>query len=122
MDAVVPGTLPSHREAFNRCCMYLQVVNLSEIMNGYGDLILPQTLQGTRAVVLTNPYKFPYQPKPPKVDWEVWRALLHPKFTFRSTNFMLHRPLGAWHANQQVQWKHSMVENQLYHWDHTGLQ
>ena len=52
--------------------MYLQVQNLSDIVNGSGNKISTPVLQHIKDPDRVSKYSWPIQPKPPKTDWDAW--------------------------------------------------
>ena len=53
----------------------------SDIVNNDGDHILNWAMEGTRRSNTIQNY--PYQPKPPKESWKIWRQCIHATYLGR---------------------------------------
>jgi hypothetical protein len=99
----------SELECINACRIYLQVTTLAEITNDTGTHILPEAFYG--ASDKTNQpklwhwsqsiLKWPYQQKPPKLAWRLWKQYLC-CFT-KENSTKLQTPLGAWNKFTHTQ-------------------
>ena len=83
----------------NRCRLYLQVLQLSDVMNGYGNGIT-ETIQGQRDKQRNMSYKWPFQPTPSTRMFKFWKKAL-PK-TFGLTAGVTAYKLGIWLNNDFI--------------------
>ena len=81
--------------AINKCRIYLQVQNLSDITNGQGNMISYCAKNHIKDLDRISKYNWPNQAKPSKQEWEVWDdALLH---VWAETEMLTINPtLGEW--------------------------
>jgi len=79
----------------HQCCMYLNVLRLSDICNRTGNQIIQQCWTGLQLVTLM--YSWPCTPKPDTADWQCWQITLM-KLLHLGRWQMLATPLGNWHA------------------------
>ena len=85
----------------NQCRMYLQVLRLSEITNGYGNsFTIAYRVQkdGTRK----SPYRWPRTPRPGSTAIKLWRAALRKTFGLKTG--ILEYTVGNWLANPPDHW------------------
>lgn len=79
----------------NACCLFLQVLTVSDITTADGQRLLPGISQGIRSPENPSRLMEPRQERPADKHWAVWRRLLRrladPKRTLR-------QPLGPWLA------------------------
>ena len=102
--------------SLNRCRIYLQVQNISEIANGDGTSISYCAKNHIRDPDRKSNYKWSNQPFPNKNDWSVWDdALLH--IWSQSENLLIVPPLGPWIQAYSFQssWKYSIAAQCLYY-------
>ena len=70
-------------QILNRCRLYLQVLTLSDIMNGNGDGFT-SSFNCQRDHQKRNKYTWPYQPKPSTSMIKFWRKALRKTFQLRA--------------------------------------
>ena len=102
--------------SLNRCRIYLQVQNISEIANGDETSISYCAKNHIRDPDRKSNYKWSNQPFPNKNDWSVWDdALLH--IWSQSENLLIVPPLGPWIQAYSFQssWKYSIAAQCLYY-------
>ena len=66
----------------NACRLYLKVTMKSDIVNSDGTEILHWVMEGTQQSKKNQNY--PYQPKPPKESWNIWRNSIHATYLGRN--------------------------------------
>ena len=90
-------------DAFNRCRLYLQVLTVSEAVTADGQFLTDKAWNGIRDTIMTSPYTWPMQPKPPPKDWRVWQDVLTTCYV--EAGKRLKEPLGNWtDGNDKWEW------------------
>ena len=67
---------PIKLHQFQACCLFLQVLRVSNITTADGNSILITAWKG-QSVPSTSIYEWPRQENPPIQCWKVWRTILH---------------------------------------------
>jgi len=101
-------------ESVNRCRVYLQIQNMSDITNGMGTRVL-QSYIDSKDPVCKSKYKWPHQPKPPPNDWKEWkRAVL--EIWSANEQGILSQSLGPiiCSSHQISDWTFSISKKKLY--------
>jgi hypothetical protein len=76
----------------NNCCLYLQVILISDITTADGKFILSSVQKGQRPKDRPSNLYWPRQEKPPAQAWNLWNTAL----SHISTRHKLHQSLGSW--------------------------
>ena len=118
MESIINSDTYTDNEirSINRCRLYLQVQNLSDITNGQGTNITYCARNHIRDPERITIYHWPNQPKPPKRDWELWDdALLHNLTT--SEQLQISPRLQTWHKYPPFTspWTYSPSTENLYY-------
>ena len=118
MDKLIEKDIHTEEDLkkINRCRMYLQAQNLSDIANGHGNRISTITLQHVKDPDRISKYTWPIQPKPPKSDWDAWDdAILH-CWTINES-FDISPPLQKWINTPQIStpWSYNPEHRMLYY-------
>jgi hypothetical protein len=104
MDIASSLSLPTHElQNINRCRIYLQVMNLSEISNSNGTHLLQSAFHGTPQpdgtpllnATSASTLDWPPQLRPDKTSWASWQRLLR-TLTTNDTSFQLQQSLREW--------------------------
>jgi hypothetical protein len=88
----------------NRCCVYLLVFFLSDIVNIQGDTIEEWAITGERSNARHSTWHWPVQQKPPRTMWNKLKATLIAVFNDETT---LTAPMGDWihmQNHQESKW------------------
>ena len=103
-------------QKINRCRIYLNVINLSDIVDGHGKRITTPILQHRKDPERKSKYEWPVQPYPSKSDWSAWDDAIHNVWTTSAT-FQIHQPLTTWInlPHFQTDWKFSPSTKMLYY-------
>ena len=103
----------------NRCRLYLQVITLSDVVDGYGDTFTCSS-KGIKDSTIASPYTFPKQSKPDPRSIALWKKAL--KKSFPSIQGKLRYRLGQWTIKtiEEFNWLYNPTSNTLYQRD--GLQ
>jgi hypothetical protein len=106
-DFFIRQNLP-HKEldVLNRCCLYLQVVTLSDIAAANGQYILPGARNGVRDNARVSRLSWPEQGKPTAGEWSQWKSALSSLELYGR----LKVPLEKWISSPHQQWVHFMDE------------
>ena len=81
--------------AANRCRLYLQALSVADIATGGGNTVDISAKRGLPQKGRVRNVQWPYQGKPGKLDWQVWRRVL--KLTvYNAHQNCLHHRLGAY--------------------------
>ena len=102
-------------KSINRCRIYLQVQNLSEITNGHGTQISFCAKNYIKDPDRISNYEWPKQPFPSKRDWEAWEdALLN---AWSNGNYQIIPSLGEWNHKLSFhsQWKYSATTERVFY-------
>lgn len=102
--------------ACNRCRLYLQVVTMSEILNGDGRTLRKCFFQGWNDQKVMNLYKWPYQGKPSRYDFNIWKICLSRILQVQS-NGTTNVQLGNWKEWTQDllwTWHYSPSRQEIY--------
>ena len=87
----------------NRCRIYLQVLTLADIVDGYGEEWNPWYWKGTRDLHRLSTLIWPRQMKPAAKAWALWRRALRKTFPEIGKGKKI---LGKWYYNATHQlWK-----------------
>jgi hypothetical protein len=78
----------------NRCRLFLQIENISDITNAEGKQILPQYINNTPDKPSQSQKKWPLQSDPGREAWTIWKRVL--KHAFLNSTGELAKSLGAW--------------------------
>ena len=117
MEKVVESDLYNQDDiiSINKCRIYLQVQNLSDIVNGQGTKISYYAKNHIRDIDRPTCYKWPNQNKPTKLDWEAWDdAILH--VWSKSERLEINPPLSHWiNTSFNTAWYHDQGSNNLYY-------
>jgi hypothetical protein len=62
----------------NKCCLYLQVITLSDIVSAPGNYILPEVKIGQRTPDRISTLSWPVQGLSSRQDWRHWQQELSP--------------------------------------------
>ena len=84
-------------QAVNRCRMFLQVCNLSDICTADGKGFHPNVLSHQKPGK-RNSFAWPHQGMPSRNDWKCWDSVIHT--AFRHDNFF-HSGLGHWIVREE---------------------
>ena len=118
MDRLIEADLYNDDDIqkINRCRLYLNVINISDIVNGQGTRISTPILQHRRDHERRSKYQWPVQPYPPKSDWSAWDDAIHNIWT-KSETYVIHKKLGAWTNTPhfETDWKYSTTTQLLYY-------
>jgi len=101
-------------QSINRCRIYLQVQNLSEITNGHGTQISYCAKNYIKDPDRISNYEWPKQPSPRKRDWETWEdALLN---VWSNGNYQVISCLGKWNHKLSFysHWKYSPTTERIF--------
>ena len=80
-------------QILNRCRLYLQIMTLSDIMNGFGTGFTSM-FKCRKNHQKYNNYKWPFQPEPTTSMRKLWRKALRKTFGLRAGNTS--HQLGSW--------------------------
>jgi hypothetical protein len=87
--------------ALNRCRVFLRVLFLSDICSADGTTILHAFRKGERLTDRISNLDWPFQPRPPRLDWLHWERSLA---SLEECGKLL-QPLGPWVACSHQQWQ-----------------
>jgi hypothetical protein len=109
-------------QLINACCMYYQVIRVSDIATSDGsriptNIILGKTSRQDLNKVYVTPYEWPEQPKPSVEAWKLWTKALQLPTCNESSQ--LNHPLGPWNHTLDDSWifYFSTVDNYLYQYN-----
>jgi hypothetical protein len=94
----------------NRCRIFLQIENLSDITNAEGKQILSQYINNHPTKPSRSRKKWPLQGDPGREAWNIWKRVI--SRAFLNANDELLKPLGAWT-------KQNMTRNYEAYWSQT---
>jgi hypothetical protein len=94
----------------NRCRLFLQIENLSDITNAEGKQILSQYINNHPTKPSRSRKKWPLQGDPGREAWNIWKRVI--SRAFLNANDELLKPLGAWT-------KQNMTRNYEAYWSQT---
>jgi hypothetical protein len=87
---------PETLAALSRCCKFLQVLRLSDILSADGKKVHSHIFQGQLQTPHTwDKFRWPTQGPPGKADWNVWRQSLKETLGL-SAQLNVSCPLGRW--------------------------
>ena len=94
------GCSTEELKGLNRCRLFHQIVSLSDIMDGKGQIILQKWFSRTRHHRCEK-YDWPSQGPPTQNDWDLWRTMLQ-----RLARTAI-KPLGNWTLSKKeyFQWE-----------------
>ena len=100
----------------NRCRVYLQVQNLSDISTGDGKHINYCAIHHIKNPDYVSTYKWPNQVKPPKKDWEMWNQALVQVWS-KNEQHELDQPLGEYFLlpKHTLPWQYHPPSDTLYY-------
>jgi len=101
----------------NKCRMYLNVITVSDITDGYGESILNDSLVGyVIRDVESSKYSWKKVNKPTVREWEIWKQFLFSVFTVGSNSTTLRTTLGPWlQPNRDAyMWLYNPILDRLY--------
>ena len=100
----------------NRCRIFLQAMNLSDIVNGEGKKISNHILNHRKDPDRTSKYQWPSQPYPTKSEWDAWDDAIRTCWT-NNENFSISPILSNWiqSPNFTSDWKYSPSTRKLYY-------
>ena len=100
----------------NACRLYLQVISLANICEGYGHRISKNCLEGIRDATRISKWKWPYLPRPPTQYWKTWQRIFDNTFLINGTKH-LRVKLGKWISEPHQKWNWFLDKNKeiLYH-------
>jgi hypothetical protein len=75
-------------QAINRFRIHLQVVTLSDIIEGNGLQITENAYMGKQDPDRTSKWNWPNIPKPPKIDWCTWRGAIEAAYAKPDSQFL----------------------------------
>lgn len=79
----------------NRSRLHLQALFLSDITTGEGDEVTTKAMNGIQDNYRKSSWVWPYQPRPSRKEWAVWRKAITLLVTNGiSASQKLQRPLG----------------------------
>jgi len=81
--------------SINKCRIYLEVQNMSDITDGSGTKIAYCALHHIKDPERISKYKWPKQPKPTKNDWNAWDDAIKNVWTTNET-YHIQPKLGKW--------------------------
>ena len=81
--------------SINKCRIYLEVQNMSDITDGSGTKIPHCALHHIKDPERISKYKWPKQPKPTKNDWIAWDDAIKNVWTISET-YHIQSKLGEW--------------------------
>jgi len=81
--------------SINKCRIYLEVQNMSDITDGSGTKIAHCALHHIKDPERISKYKWPKQPKPTKNDWIAWDDAIKNVWTISET-YHIQSKLGEW--------------------------
>ncbi len=97
--------------ALHRCRMYLQVLQLSNIVTGTGDRLLTNNWRAYQP--LQSEYTWPKATKLSTADWNTWELALDKAFHI-GRNQRLPHPLGNYLSQSPHGWYFDMTEQALW--------
>ena len=106
----------------NKCRLWLQVVSILDLTQGHHAQVAESTLAGSQRCPWNPHIDWPYQQKPPKHAWDLWRKTLTESLQLRDKHLPLRLRLGSWtEVPTNWQWHFDPVTNRLYkkeddHW------
>jgi hypothetical protein len=65
-------------QSLNRCCLYLQLLNLSDMVSADGRRIISSALEGQKLLDRKSSLVWPEQGNPSKSDWKLWASAFQP--------------------------------------------
>ena len=89
--------------SINKCCMYLQVVTISDITEGTGSIVTEKAFMGERDNDRKSKWNWPTVPTPLPSEWNKWRGALDLTYLRPDSRF-LRRPLEAWISQPHQEW------------------
>jgi len=97
MELLVKADIYDNKElrSINKCRIYLEVQNMSDITDGSGIKIAYCALHHIKDPERISKYKWPKQPKPTKNDWIAWDDAIKNVWTTSET-YHIQPKLGEW--------------------------
>jgi len=99
----------------NKCRMYLQVLTVSDVVDGDGTHLCPITTTGKLYKGRHSKFKWPKVTKPTIRAWYEWRTALRKTLCTNESNDTLKEPLGLWTCEKYHDW------DWLFHTDSQSL-
>jgi hypothetical protein len=101
MDYFLAKCTPiDHLQSINRCRLYLQLINLSDMTSADGRYLIPQAVQGHRLKDRRSTLAWPTQQRPSRADWQIWSNALSPL----SSSGVLIRPVDMCLRQSHQEW------------------
>jgi hypothetical protein len=109
------GATTHQLERLNRCRLYLQVLNISELVSGDGKSLLRHYYEGEKGLG-TQQYHCPNQNRPSTADWNIWKEWLNLLITTPNSLKLRQPSLGLQNGNgKQWQWRYDPQTDTLFH-------
>jgi hypothetical protein len=98
----------------NRCCLYLQVLTVSDISSADRKYVLQPFLDGLKDTQQTSMLQWSFQQRPSEADWQQWLYFLR----FLATRNCLNRKLGhwVWSPLQEWHWCYHQPDRTVFHY------
>ena len=91
-------------QLLNKCRIYLHAISLADIVNGRGNQISKNYLQGHRDVARRSTFSWPDTKRPGYSAWCTWSSAIREVFCINDTGVTLKNPLGVWEHIQYCDW------------------
>lgn len=101
----------------NRCRLFLEVLFLSDIVDGKGEKVTLKAMNGIRDSHRCSEWTWPLQIRPVPIEWKVWqRAITLIVSHGERQGRKLVTPLGPWirYSHQRFSWFLSQSENAMF--------
>jgi len=111
------GVSTTTLKILNSCRLYLRVLTISDITDGYGESILDESLKGNVIHdIESSKYNWRKVNKPTVREWEIWKQFLFSVFTIGSNSTTLKTPLGPWIQSDRDKytWLYDLMKDSLY--------
>jgi len=97
----------------NRCRLYLQIVNLADLLDVDGVNIDPNINSLEIKIDRKSSWEWPEQVKPSKTKWTIWLMMVEENLLPYVYNI---QGLGKWinKPHQRFEWKYSPTSDKLY--------
>ena len=108
-------------QRINRCCIYLQVYSLSDILDGNGTGFSPMAYSCQLDTTIPHHYSWPRQPQPGPKSIAIWCKAL--RECFPRINGVTQHQLGEWLYPPTTDWcwfyvptSHTIYQQHGQHW------